>query len=338
MDSIVVSVIIASSRKDILWSCLNALAKQNVAAERFEVILVTDADGGNVTLPEGLKGEVLPVTEINPCTKRNQGAVLARGEIMAFIDDDVIVPQSWLGTIFELISPDSQEIWGGPNVDQRQDLSSSLVRALEGNPLLEGLKSHRYNKIWCEVGIHDVPLCNLITTRKLFQEVGGFSEDIPYYFDDVDFNYRAIKKGAVLYFTESLTVHHSMRSLFRPYFIYKFKRRYAIGRNFSRFGYLYDDAVQLKAVHFSYAAIALSLILLMLWPSFIKILMCFIATYIIVALISFRRYVNRPFRFVILPVLLLLTHCVCYCGYTCGRIAELIALAKRKKEHQDAVQ
>ena len=67
----------------------------------------------------------------------------------------------------KLVSPDCCDAWGGPNRDERLEPKLAFAQALQENPFLEGLKSHRERKDTKEVGVHDLPLCNLIVTKEL---------------------------------------------------------------------------------------------------------------------------------------------------------------------------
>ena len=90
------SVVIPTyNRVERLTKVLSALAKQTVARCEFEVIVVSDGstDGTdeyleNVDLPYRLVYSRQPNT--GPSAARNHGTRLATGEIVLFIDDDVL--------------------------------------------------------------------------------------------------------------------------------------------------------------------------------------------------------------------------------------------------------
>ncbi len=52
------------------------------------------------------------------------------------------------------------------------------------------------------------PSCNLGVPRRLFEELGGFDEELPYYFEDSDLCIRARRAGAVFTFAEDAVFRH----------------------------------------------------------------------------------------------------------------------------------
>jgi glycosyltransferase involved in cell wall biosynthesis len=91
----------------VLARCLEALAKQGFPPARFEVIVVDDGStDGTPALVERLTGalpiEVRLVRQPRPRganAARNRGVREARGDLLVFIDDDVLTPEEWLSSL-----------------------------------------------------------------------------------------------------------------------------------------------------------------------------------------------------------------------------------------------
>jgi GT2 family glycosyltransferase len=105
-----VSVIIPTrDRPDQLRTCLESLLAGSYPADRFEVIVV---DNGSETtrtadLVEELRQESIRYVReerSGSASARNAGARVARGEILAFTDDDVRVDRQWLPAIARAFS------------------------------------------------------------------------------------------------------------------------------------------------------------------------------------------------------------------------------------------
>jgi GT2 family glycosyltransferase len=83
-----------------LAACLAALAAQDLAPDRFEVIVV---DNGSAVLPEAITAAAGVRLAVEPCPgpgpARNRGAALARGEILAFTDADCRPDPGWLSAL-----------------------------------------------------------------------------------------------------------------------------------------------------------------------------------------------------------------------------------------------
>jgi len=101
-----VSVIIPTyNRKDSLLRTLDSLSRQTYPADRFEVIVVDDG-GSDGT--EAVVEQVFPVTlrsvrqeNQGDAYARNRGAQEARGTILQFLDDDIVVEPGFLAAVVE---------------------------------------------------------------------------------------------------------------------------------------------------------------------------------------------------------------------------------------------
>src|SRR6266404_2389036 len=99
-----ISVVIPTfNRKDALVACLSRLDAQSYPRAGFEVVVVDDGS------TDGTEGEVerfatdsgLPLSchrqdHAGPAAARNAGAGRARGEVLAFTEDDVEPDRRWL--------------------------------------------------------------------------------------------------------------------------------------------------------------------------------------------------------------------------------------------------
>ena len=85
-----VTVVIPVTRIDYLNICLNSLYKQSY--ENFEIILVNNTE--IKTTRKNVK--FLLIKNINPAYRRNVAVKKARGDIIAFIDDDAYADRNWI--------------------------------------------------------------------------------------------------------------------------------------------------------------------------------------------------------------------------------------------------
>lgn len=118
-----VSIIIPTrNRAPVLAMCLEALAKQDFPPARFEVIVVDDGSGDGTP---GLVERLAPTFPIQvrllrqpgphgANAARNRGVREARGELVAFIDDDVLAPEHWLESLVSGFLAARQSVGSGP--------------------------------------------------------------------------------------------------------------------------------------------------------------------------------------------------------------------------------
>ena len=106
-------VVPTHNRSKALYACLASLSRMNFPVNRFEIIVVdnasTDDTAGVVRhFKESWWGNVTYVYEgrPGPSHARNAGIARARGAIVGFIDDDVIVEPGWAEAIMRAFSAD----------------------------------------------------------------------------------------------------------------------------------------------------------------------------------------------------------------------------------------
>jgi len=208
-----ISVIVAVGR-DNIDDCLSSLLSQILPREKYEIILVADR-----TLdPEPSENtRVVKLDSHNPAAKRNAGARLARGDILAFIDDDARARKDWIknGRDFLDRFPGATGV-GGPRVlpegaSFRQKATDIIAHsAFFGNGHGNWMEMQVKNKI--PHGM--INSCNYFIRKQIFLELGGYNEAIGYGGEDTEFIYRAVcDKGCLFAYTWDLIVYHPPRSL-----------------------------------------------------------------------------------------------------------------------------
>lgn len=193
------SVIIPTyHRNSLLAKCLGCLApgRQMLAPEQYEVI-VTD-DGSQTTAAQMVR-EHYPWAQwvSGPRTgngaNRNNGAKYAKGEWLAFTDDDCLPDPQWLKAYSEAIAanPASLVFEGRTYVDRPK---CSLA---EKSPVNE-----TGGYLWS---------CNFAIRQDLFESLAGFDERYRYSFADVDLGFRLRKLKYEFPFIKAASVCHPWR-------------------------------------------------------------------------------------------------------------------------------
>ena len=170
-----VSVVIACPRRSwMLDECLGALANQTY--RNFEVIVLPDADSQLSTL--NFKLSTLPTGKVRPAEKRNIGIKAAKGEIIAFIDDDAYPDAHWLEYAVRYFGDETIGAVGGPGVTPPGD--SFLARMggrVYDNLLVSGNYRYRYKAGGVRRDVDDYPSCNLFVRKSLLDSFGGYRTD-----------------------------------------------------------------------------------------------------------------------------------------------------------------
>jgi glycosyltransferase involved in cell wall biosynthesis len=126
---------------------------------------------------------------------RNLGVKHSSGEILFFIDADITFSQLWSENIEKIVS----DIVNNPN-----QICGSLPKIPEN--------SSKLMKFWFDPKALDenpkyIGSCHLLTSKKLFQEVGGFPAEMETA-EEFTFCVNATKKGAKLSACSDLMVVH----------------------------------------------------------------------------------------------------------------------------------
>jgi hypothetical protein len=195
-----VSVVIPTrDRDDLLAVALEGLAAQSISAERFEVIVVRDAEqaGPVPTMPPGLNGRVIAFHG-NPRAadaKRNLGWQESEGRLIAFTDDDCRPAPSWLESL--LAAWDDQAVLQG-----RTEPDPRQLQALRGFARTQEIVG---GSPWFET-------CNMAYARSLLEAVGGFDEAFILDGEDTDLALRALAAGGRYRYVEEALVWHAVHS------------------------------------------------------------------------------------------------------------------------------
>jgi cellulose synthase/poly-beta-1,6-N-acetylglucosamine synthase-like glycosyltransferase len=120
------------------------------------------------------KVRIIPTGHIGPAIKRNMGVKEAKGEIIAFIDDDTYPVSDWLSNAVKNFEDPEIAAVGGPAVTPSSDGVLQRASGAVYESLLGG-GSYRYRYIPAKKRfVDDFPSCNLIVRKDVFEKVGGF--------------------------------------------------------------------------------------------------------------------------------------------------------------------
>ena len=177
-DPLVSVVIACPGGSWMLDECLAALAKQTY--RNFEVLVLPDEEiDTSSTLHSSLFTlHFLPTGKVRPAEKRNLGIREAKGEIVAFIDDDAYPDAHWLEYAVKYFGEPSIGAVGGPGVTPPGDKSLARIGGrVYDNFLVSGNFRYRYKAGGVRMDVEDYPSCNLFVRKSLLDKFGGYRTD-----------------------------------------------------------------------------------------------------------------------------------------------------------------
>ena len=202
-----VSVVVPTyKRPELLARCLDALLAQDFEAEDYEIIIVDDASCADTwqqvtliaekTREQGHTVFYIPVPSLcahGPAAARNVGWRAARGEIIAFTDDDCIPQKQWLKAGVAAM------------VEGVTGAAGHLIVPLEGVPT-----DYEYNA--AQLGKNDFVTANCFYWRDALLEVGGFDECFTAAWrEDTDLVFTLLARGAKFTTAQDAVVIHPVR-------------------------------------------------------------------------------------------------------------------------------
>jgi GT2 family glycosyltransferase len=135
----------------------------------------------------------VPGPRRGPGANRNSGARHARGEWLAFTDDDCLPEPQWLEAFVGALRPGT-ELYEG-----RTTCRAGIRRPLDHSPVNEN-----GGYLWS---------CNMLVGRACYEKLGGFDEAFPHaHMEDVDFRERALGAGYEFPFVRDAVVDHPPRT------------------------------------------------------------------------------------------------------------------------------
>jgi glycosyltransferase involved in cell wall biosynthesis len=224
-----ISVVICTyNRAESLRRTLSSVAKMEVPSDlSWEVIVVDNnsTDATRAVVEEFVKASSLPVRYVFEPRQglshaRNTGVATAKGEIIAFIDDDVFASTDWLGNIWqEFQSDDELGVLGGRvELANPQDLPLMVITDKTRRVIRSYLDAS--GRIGCCWALRRSVLASVGPFDTLLGAGGRFASA-----EDIEYVYRICKAGwKILYAPSVLALHNhgrrtpkAERSLLRAY-------------------------------------------------------------------------------------------------------------------------
>ncbi len=221
-------VVPTRNRGGLLERVVAAILDQSLPRELYELILVDDGStDGSETLAQELAARLgfkcIRQENRGAAAARNRGIAEATGEVVAFTDDDCLVPTDWLERLADGYRRHSHVAGVGGGLRAPEDVlarsAAARLEAFVATEVYGAGDSEVVGGFECPAGGTN----NMSYRRQVLLEVGGFDESFGprVWGEDADLKLRITRRGGVLLYVPVWVVHlrdYSLRSLLRQSF------------------------------------------------------------------------------------------------------------------------
>lgn len=203
-------------------ACLDALQKLDYPD--YEILVVDDGSlDDTVAIVSGYPGvRLLRMEHAGLSAARNRGAAEAKGDIIAYTDDDCQPDAAWLKWLAYAFEEYKWDACGGPNIPPGPSrdhgapsgMDEVVVAAAPGAPTHVLLNDREAEHL---------PGCNMAIRKQALESIGGFDENYRIAGDDVDFCWRLQQQGYRMGFIGAAFVWHRRRASLWKYFCQQYQ-------------------------------------------------------------------------------------------------------------------
>lgn len=224
-------VVVTFNRGNVIDACLDSLERQAYPGDRYEVIVVDDCSTDDTAqIARAHQGVKVIRHEVNRGipSARNTGLAAAKGEIVAYIDDDAVADAHWLEYLVRPFEDPKVTASGGQTFAYKTEYIAERYLAAGGYgnpaPLAFGGSKNPLRRFWVYLKSMFVPVSiatkstevqavyglNCAFRTATLRNVGGFDEQL-LADEDSEISTRLRNSGAHIIFTPDAIIHHRHR-------------------------------------------------------------------------------------------------------------------------------
>lgn len=208
------------NRADVLPKCLDSLAKQSVDPSIFEVVIVdNNSTDGTKKIADEFCAKFPNFRYVfekrqGHSQARNRAIAEAKGEYLAFIDDDAFADKDWVKSILECFAETDADVIGGPI---RSFVDSGKIPAFYNAKAYDFNRGSARKRMMPPKFDFGFPGGNSCYKRTLFTEIGSYSENFGLVNgklqmgEDSEVGYRLLKAGKIFYYEPGMKIEHHLR-------------------------------------------------------------------------------------------------------------------------------
>ncbi len=233
-----------------------------VCGDRDEVIAVSDRPLEG--LPAAVRVQATGSTrDTSPAEKRDVATDVARGEFLAYLDDDAYPAPDWIERALERFASNPSIVAvGGPGVTPpASGLRERVGGAFYESPFGSGALRHRFTPLGEVRESDDLPAYNFFVRAEVLKRIGGWASRF-YGGEDTKLCLTLVRAGHRIVYDPAVLVYHHRRPIFRPHM-----RQVAnVGRHRGFFIRAYPETSR-RPIYFVPSAMLVATPLLLAWAA-----------------------------------------------------------------------
>jgi len=170
-----------------------------------------------------------------PAAARNKAIREASGDILAFVDADMTVEETWLEDAVESLERNDWDYMGCDvdiYVEDGKDTLTARYNRIFGFPIRRYIEEQQFSGTGC-----------LVTRKEVFDEVGLFDERL-FSGEDEEFGNRVYDAGFDQHFQPEITMYHPARSSLSSFL----KKHFRLGRGKAQMQRYHPERVEKPSV------------------------------------------------------------------------------------------
>jgi glycosyltransferase involved in cell wall biosynthesis len=223
-------VVVTFNRNTSIKPCLDSLINQTYPKHLYEIIVVDDGSTDNTADIVKARGVRVVSHENNKGISyaRNTGLKSAKGEIIAYIDDDAVADSKWLEYLIQPFGDPTITASGGQTLAYKTEYITERFLAAQGYgnpaPLAFGMSKNPLWRFWIYLNDMFRPIAivtkptevqavfglNCAFRTSTLISIGGFDERLVFA-EDSEISTRIREKGARIIFIPQAIIHHRHR-------------------------------------------------------------------------------------------------------------------------------
>jgi len=296
----------------------------NLSYPYYEILIFPD-DYFDFNNP---KVRIMPTGEIGPAEKRDLAIKHAKGEVLAFLDDDAYPDRYWLNHAVKYFDKNNEiAAVCGPAVTPKSDgLIQQLSGEIYSSPIACGNVVFRYKPVDKIFEVDDFPSVNFIIRKDSFKAAGGFGSKF-WPGEDTKLCMEIIVMGKKIIYDPKILVYHHRRGEFKKHLIqifnYSIHRGYFVKKfqkNSAKFLYFIPSIFIL----FLIVGAVFSFFNIYFFYSYISVIFIYLVLLVINSVLRFRENKNLLVSLLLIPSIFL-THLFYGSGFFKGLLSKELA-------------